>query len=72
MMMAVPEEVRAKIVAQIPVGRLGEPDEIAYAVAFFRDDKAAWCTGANLAVNGGITWGCDSFAPLSLWERGRG
>jgi acetoacetyl-CoA reductase len=53
MVMAVPEDVRAKIVAQIPVGRLGEPDEIAYAVAFFLDDKAAWCTGANLAVNGG-------------------
>ncbi len=53
MVMAVPEEVRAKIVAQIPLGRLGDPDEIAYAVAFFLDDKAAWVTGANLAVNGG-------------------
>ncbi len=53
MVMAVPEEVRAKIVAQIPVGRLGEPDEIAYAVGFFLDDMAAWITGANLAINGG-------------------
>jgi acetoacetyl-CoA reductase len=53
MVMAVPEEVRAKIVAQIPLGRLGDPDEIAYAVAFFLDDKAAWVTGANLAINGG-------------------
>ncbi|MEO6968778.1 MAG: acetoacetyl-CoA reductase [Rhodanobacteraceae bacterium] len=53
MVMAVPEDVRAKIVAQIPVGRLGEPDEIAYAVSFFLDDKAAWITGANLAINGG-------------------
>jgi acetoacetyl-CoA reductase len=53
MVMAVPEDVREKIVAQIPLGRLGEPDEIAYAVAFFLDDKAAWVTGANLAVNGG-------------------
>ena len=53
MVMAVPEEVRAKIVAQIPLGRLGDPDEIAYAVAFFLDEKAAWVTGANLAVNGG-------------------
>jgi acetoacetyl-CoA reductase len=53
MVMAVPEDVRAKIVAQIPVGRLGEPDEIAYAVAFFLDEKAAWVTGANLAINGG-------------------
>jgi len=53
MVMAVPEEVRAKIVAQIPLGRLGEPDEIAYAVAFFLADEAAWITGANLAINGG-------------------
>jgi acetoacetyl-CoA reductase len=53
MVMAVPEEVRAKIVAQIPLGRLGEPDEIAYAVSFFLADEAAWITGANLAINGG-------------------
>ncbi len=53
MVMAVPEEVRAKIAAQIPVGRLGEPDEIAYAVAFFVAEEARWITGANLSVNGG-------------------
>ncbi len=53
MVMAVPEEVRAKIVAQIPVGRLGEPDEIAYAVGFFVGEQARWITGANLAINGG-------------------
>jgi acetoacetyl-CoA reductase len=53
MVMAVPEEVRNKIAAQIPVGRLGEPDEIAYAVAFFVDEEARWITGANLAINGG-------------------
>jgi acetoacetyl-CoA reductase len=53
MVMAVPEEVRAKIVAQIPVGRLGAPDEIAYAVGFFVADEAAWVTGANLSINGG-------------------
>jgi acetoacetyl-CoA reductase len=53
MVMAVPEEVREKIVAQIPVGRLGRPDEIAHAVAFFTGEQAAWITGANLAINGG-------------------
>jgi acetoacetyl-CoA reductase len=53
MVMAVPEEVRAKIVAQIPVGRLGEPAEIAHAVGFFTGEQAAWITGANLAINGG-------------------
>jgi len=53
MVMAVPEDVRNKIAAQIPVGRLGEPDEIAYAVAFFTNEEARWITGANLAINGG-------------------
>ena len=53
MVMAVPEEVRNKIVSQIPTGRLGMPEEIAYAVAFFIPDQAAWITGANLSANGG-------------------
>ena len=53
MVMAVPEEVRNKIVAQIPTGRLGTPEEIAYAVSFFIPDEAAWITGANLSANGG-------------------
>lgn len=53
MVMAVPEDVRSKIVAQIPTGRLGTPDEIAYAVAFFVPDEASWITGANLSANGG-------------------
>jgi len=53
MVMAVPEDVRAKIVSQIPTGRLGKPEEIAYAVGFFIPDEAAWITGANLSANGG-------------------
>ena len=53
MVMAVPEEVRNKIVAQIPTGRLGSPEEIAYAVSFFIPDEASWITGANLSANGG-------------------
>jgi len=53
MVMAVPEDVRNKIVAQIPTGRLGTPDEIAYAVSFFIPDEAGWITGANLSANGG-------------------
>jgi acetoacetyl-CoA reductase len=53
MVMAVPEEVRNKIVAQIPTGRLGNPEEIAYAVGFFIPDEAGWITGANLSANGG-------------------
>ena len=53
MVMAVPEDVRNKIIAQIPTGRLGSPEEIAYAVSFFVPDEAAWITGANLSANGG-------------------
>ena len=53
MVMAVPEEVRAKIAADIPTGRLGKPEEIAYAVAFLVDEQAGWITGSNLDINGG-------------------
>ena len=53
MVMAVPEEVRAKIVADIPTGRLGTPEEIAYGVGFLADEQASWITGSNLDINGG-------------------
>ena len=53
MVMSVPEEVRAKIIADIPTGRLGRPEEIAYAVAFLVAEEAAWITGSNLDINGG-------------------
>ncbi|GAB4266736.1 MAG: beta-ketoacyl-ACP reductase [Deferrisomatales bacterium] len=53
MVMAVPEEIRAKIVEGIPVKRLGEPSEIARAVAFLASDDAGFLTGSNLAINGG-------------------
>ncbi len=53
MVLAVPEAVREKIVAQIPVGRLGKPEEIAGLVGFLISDAAAFITGANLAANGG-------------------
>ena len=53
MVMAVPEDIRNKIIAQIPVGRLGEPDEIAQLVAYLASDAAAWATGADFTINGG-------------------
>ncbi|MXR37447.1 acetoacetyl-CoA reductase [Craterilacuibacter sinensis] len=53
MVMAVPEEVRSKIIAQIPVGRLGKPEEIASLVAYLASDAAAFITGADFAINGG-------------------
>jgi acetoacetyl-CoA reductase len=54
MVEAVPAEVmEGKILPQIPVGRLGEPDEVAGLVAFLVSEDAAFVTGANLAINGG-------------------
>ena len=53
MVMAVPEEVRHKIVAGIPVGRLGNPDEIAALVNYLASDLAGFMTGAEIAINGG-------------------
>ena len=53
MVMAVPEKVREQIIAQIPVGRLGEPDEIARCVVFLASDAAGFITGSTITANGG-------------------
>ncbi|MCE3005992.1 MAG: acetoacetyl-CoA reductase [Rickettsiales bacterium] len=53
MVKAVSEDVMKKIVAQIPVGRLGDPKEIARAVCFLAADEAGFITGETLSVNGG-------------------
>jgi acetoacetyl-CoA reductase len=53
MVAAVDEAVLQKIVAQIPVGRLGEAEEIARCVAFLADDKTGFITGSVLTANGG-------------------
>ncbi len=53
MVMAVPEEIRNQIIAQIPVGRLGTPEEVAYLVDFLVSEQAAFITGADFAQNGG-------------------
>jgi acetoacetyl-CoA reductase len=52
MVMAVPEPVREKIVAQIPAGRLGEPEEIARIVAFLASDDAGFINGSTISANG--------------------
>ena len=53
MVAAVPEDVLAKIVARVPVGRLGRADEIARGVAFLVDENAGFITGSTLSINGG-------------------
>ena len=53
MVMAVPEKVRESIIAQIPTGRLGEPDEIARCVVFLASDDAGFITGSTISANGG-------------------
>ena len=53
MVMAVPEKVRESIIATIPVGRLGEPEDIARCVVFLASDQAGFITGATITANGG-------------------
>ncbi|MEY4599920.1 MAG: acetoacetyl-CoA reductase [Pseudomonadota bacterium] len=54
MVMAIPKEVLdSKIIPQIPVGRLGKPEEVAGLVAYLCSEEAAFVTGANIAINGG-------------------
>ncbi|UWR25047.1 acetoacetyl-CoA reductase [Sulfitobacter sp. S223] len=52
MVMAVPEKVRDSIIAQIPAGRLGEPEEIARCVAFLASDDAQFINGSTISANG--------------------
>lgn len=54
MVMEIKEEIREKIIAQIPLGRLGQPEEIAKMVTYLASDDAAYVTGANMAINGGL------------------
>jgi acetoacetyl-CoA reductase len=53
MVMAIAEDVRNRIVAEIPVGRLGRPGEVARVVAFLAAEDSGYITGADFSVNGG-------------------
>ena len=54
MVMAIPKDVLdSKIIPQIPIGRLGTPEEVAGLVAYLCSEEAAFVTGANIAINGG-------------------
>jgi acetoacetyl-CoA reductase len=54
MVTAIPKEVlETKILPQIPVGRLGRPEEVAGLIIYLASEEAAFVTGANIAINGG-------------------
>ena len=57
MVMAVPEKVRESIIAGIPAGRLGEPEEIARCVAFLASDDAGFINGSTISDNGAQFFG---------------
>ncbi|RYG27215.1 SDR family oxidoreductase, partial [bacterium] len=49
-----PEEFKSGMIASVPLGRIGDPDEIAKAVVFLASDDSSFVTGANLVVDGGM------------------
>jgi acetoacetyl-CoA reductase len=54
MVKAIKKEIRDQIIANIPMGRLAKPAEIAAVVAFLASEEAGYITGANISVNGGM------------------
>ena len=51
---ALPAEQRAKLVSAIPLGRMGQPGDVAAAVVWLASDEAGWVTGTTVHVNGGM------------------
>ena len=54
MLTTIPDKVMERLRSQIPVGRIGRPEEIARVVAFLADDESSYITGQIWAVNGGL------------------
>ena len=82
MVTSIPNEIlESKILPQIPVTRLGKPEEVAGLVAYLASDEAAFLTGANISINGGAAhvltgalhavWAMQCKTPVSLPPRDR-
>lgn len=54
MVRSMPQDIQEKTIASIPLGRLAQPEEIAWAIAFLASERSAYITGTNLSINGGI------------------
>jgi NAD(P)-dependent dehydrogenase (short-subunit alcohol dehydrogenase family) len=54
MVRGIPDHVKEKILAQIPLGRFGKPEEVARAVVYLSSDDASYITGHVLNINGGM------------------
>ncbi len=50
-----PDAVRAKLARQVPIGRLGQPEEVAAAILYLASDESSFMTGAEFVIDGGIT-----------------
>ena len=69
MVRAVPADVLEKIIARIPVGRLGKAEDIARAVLFLASEDASFLTGLDLPVDGGFT---EFGIYAQVWRRATG
>jgi 3-oxoacyl-[acyl-carrier protein] reductase len=68
MLAAVAEASVEAMTEAVPVGRLGQPDEVAAAIEFLASDRAGYITGHTLAVDGGLGMGCRL---VGSWSRPR-
>ena len=50
-----PDDTRAKLAASVPLGRNGQPEEVAALIAYLASDESAFVTGAEMVIDGGVT-----------------
>jgi 3(or 17)beta-hydroxysteroid dehydrogenase len=50
-----PEKTKSKLVSQVPLGHIGEPDDVAWAIVYLASDESKFITGSELVVDGGVT-----------------